>query len=348
MSLFAEERNPLLGTWEGAIGKYKIVVCFQTEYLRVDGNYYYKKYLEPIHLEEISKDKFLEPDSSEWIIESIDDSLVKGRWIDSNKKRTYPIFLKFVNNCGDEEEIKVACGCDEFNNPIEKLPPLIIDTIKISENHFYRTFKREGMGLSYSSFELLWNNEAAKKINKRLKNDYYDVPAMNAKEFNNCNRDHITAYGIIGGEEFYSVEPYLWTDRYLGIVCHNSGFCASAHPFSGSEYEVVDLQNGEIVSFNDYFNDNNIEEEIQKKIFEPIPDSLNEYFGEVLDSTDDCWEILKDNHLYNVRLDSSGFVFYTEFGHCCKACNVDIYFSFQEILPFLTDEGKKFVEQLFK
>jgi hypothetical protein len=48
-----------------------------------------------------------------------------------------------------------------------------------------------------------------------------------------------------------------------------------------------------------------------------------------------------DSDDYSLRLDTAGVIFYTDFGYTGFVCDEELLFTFQELLPFLSEEGKR-------
>ncbi len=342
----AQNKTPLFGTWKGTIGKYKIIACFQGrdgEYY-TSGSYYYLKYRQPIPLEVIGGGKWSEPDSCDWVIETVTKSSATGKWFNRKKNVSLPITLRFMGSCGSNEEyLGSPCGCDLYNDPIEKLPPISIDTLRDLKGRYYRWLRMEDGGISMKWFELAGGGEPEQKINQMLNADYPGGKGR-AKDFYSCRRGTLSSLGSGECEENRTSEPHLWTDRILVTVESNNGFCGGAHPFTGVSYRVFDLSSGEEVNIGDwedwidtkYLSERGVGEEVNKLILSK---------SEILD---ECSSIVYDNRSYSIRPDSTGLVFYTTFGHCCKACEDEYPVTVEELMPFLSQKGKKYVDLLFE
>jgi hypothetical protein len=325
---FAEDnKNSLTGTWTGTIGKAKINVCFQGD----DASYYYLKYLQPIRLEKVDSKRWKENDSCELVIETITNTSAKGKWVNQKKNASLPINLSLLESYTEgEENSESPCGCDQFNNPMEKLPPLTIDTVKEANHLTYKTYSLESGSLSMSWFELLGGNAAVKQINQVIGKGY----PPDAKEFYSCRRGTLTSFGSADAEYSSTIVPYLWTSCFLVVSISESGFCGGAHPFSGVAYKTFDLTSGKEVSVSSWVQNIEDNEEFRSLILSQNP----------RDTTDpdnkECNDMILENTSFSIRLDTTGLVFYTEFAHCCQACDEEFLVPFQELTPFLTEEGK--------
>jgi hypothetical protein len=327
ISLADENKTPPVGTWTGTIGKAKINACFQGD----DGSYYYLKYLLPIGLKNANGNVWKESDTYEWVIETVTDTSITGKWVDLKKNSSQPIKLSLLGSCSDDEDnSESACGCNLFNNPIEKLPPVKIDTAKNSTQLPYRTFSLQSGNIDMVWFELMGGSSTIKKINQVICKGY----PPNANEFFSCRRGTLAAFGSVDAEYGSTIKPYLITSRLLVVSKSENGFCGGAHPFSGVTYSTFDLVTGDEVSVSSWVQSIEDNEKFRSLILSQNP----------IDTTDpdnkECNDMLLENSSFSVRLDTEGLVFYTEFGHCCQACDEEFLVSFQELAPFLTEEGK--------
>jgi hypothetical protein len=171
-SLMAENKTPLYGIWSGTIGKAKINACFQAANRKyyTNGSYYYLKYRQPIKLTALSDTLWAEPDSScKWVIETNTDTRVLGKWVNQSKNISLPIELSYLGTCKDDDQwTDNPCCCDLFNSPIEKMPPITVDTVKGPGYKYYRKLKAESGNITMEWFELCGGGEVRKKINQFL------------------------------------------------------------------------------------------------------------------------------------------------------------------------------------
>jgi hypothetical protein len=340
-----ENNTPLFGTWTGTIGKAKISACFQAEKGKyyTNGSYYYLKYRQPIRLNEISDNLWAEPDSCEWVIKTTTDSIVSGKWVNRNKTVSLPIKLSFMGTCKDgEESSEQPCGCDLFNSHIEKMPPITVDTVKDSGYRYFRELKVASDNITMEWFELCGGGETRKKINQVLRKGFPENNS-DAKCFYSCRRGTLAAFG--SGECDFSqiTKSYLWTAQYLEVSESNAGFCGGAHDFSGISYRTFDLSTGEEINLWSWIKRlPEYNEELNTLILSKSKRDKND--------PDDtaCVSMLNENKIYSIKLDTVGLVFYTEFGHCCRNCDEEFVVPFQEMMPFLTSEGKSKVKLIFQ
>jgi hypothetical protein len=326
----ATDTDSMFGVWTGTVGKATINACFQKY---GTGSYYYLKYRQPIQLRH-SDDSgaWFEPDSCKWIIEKVAAGSATGTWSKPGKNVTHPIKLRLMG--GDDE----PCGCDLYNNPIEKMPKIKVDTVQEKGERCYRTLSVEEDEISMSWIELCGNNDAVVKLNQEFRKGF-PADVNDAKTFYNCRRGTLSSFGSAACEDSRSISPYLWFGNYLEVVEFGGGFCGGAHPSYGSSYRIFDLTTGEEASLHSWIEQN---DDLNRLI-------LQKYDPDEADTDDNqCIEIIKDNDFYALRLDSTGIVFYTQFGHCCVACDKEFLLSFEELKPFLTEEGIKNVKFMLK
>jgi len=203
----------------------------------------------------------------------------------------------------------------------------------------YRTLNVEEGDNGMGCFELCGNSDAVVKLNVELRKNF-PIGTDAAKIFYECRRGTLSSFGSTEYEFGRSVAPYLWFGNYLEVVEHNGGFCGGAHPSSGSTYRIFDLTTGEEVFLTDWIDEN---DDLHQLI---IGGYARENEGN--DDENGCVDLVKSNTSYSLRLDSTGIVFYTQFGHCCVACDQEFTVSFEKLKPFITEEGEKKFKLLTK
>lgn len=325
VSATADNKDALVGVWTGTIGKAKINVCF-LEY--GNGSYYYLKYRQPIRLEYADDASvWFEPDSCKWIIDKVSADNATGTWSKPGKNVSLPIKLVYLGGGrGADEE---PCGCDLYNNPIEKMPPIKVDSSHAKGERCYRTLSVEEGDISMSWIELCGKSDAVVKLNQEFRKGFPE-DAEDAKTFYQCRRGTLGSFGSTACQDNNSLTPYLWFGNYLEVMENGGGFCGGAHPSYGTSYRIFNLATAEEGDLHSWIEEN---DDLHKLILEDyIPDEADS-------GGNNCATIVRENDSYALRLDSTGIVFYTQFGHCCVACNQEFPLSFEELKPFLTEEG---------
>jgi len=325
----ADITDSLKGVWSGTVGKAKVNVCFQQYGY---ANYYYLKYRQPIRLQHgDDSNDWYEPDSCQWTIEKVNPGSASGTWRNPKTGVTLPVTLRLTGAEDDDN----SCGCDLYNAPIEKLPPITVDTVR-AMGLCYSTFSLEEGDNGMGWFQLCGNSDAVQMINKELSNGF-PADSSDGARFYDCRRSTLSAFGSDEYELNRSVFPYLRAGRFLEVQKTESGFCGGPHPYSGVEYTMYDLSTGETVDLHSWVREG---ENLRKLILQQyVPDG---------DGEDQCADMVRENDIYSLRLDSTGIVFYTEFGHCCVSCDQEFLLTFDALKPFLTEEGRESVKLMLK
>lgn len=334
--------TPLVGTWTGTVGKEKVNVCFQSfpDGGYVNGSYYYFRHREPIRLENLGDKIWLEPDSNRMVFGTITDSVATGRWIGFKSGKELPMRLRFLGVCPEDEgNTSSPCACDLFNKPIETMPAAKIDTLGKGTRQCRRNVRLESGSIAMEWFELCGTNDAARKINERLRSSFSD-PKTGTAAFFECRRNTLGAFGSASGELHRTAAPHFWNKRLLVASEAETGFCGGAHDFSGVQYPVFDLETGETVDPESWFEPDSCDK-LNALLLERILADTEEVADQ------QCKSMIEENRNYSRRIDSTGISFYTEFAYCCRACDVERFLSFQELSPFLSEEGKAALELYF-
>ena len=331
--------TPLVGTWTGMVGKAKVNVCFQSfsDGGYRNGSYYYLRHRVPIQLDNLDDKIWLEPDSNRMVFETITESVATGRWIGFKSGKELPVRLRFLGICPEDEgNTSTPCACDLFNKPIETMPVPKIETLGKGTRQCRRTIRLESGSIGMEWFELCGTDEAARKISERLRSSFPD-PKTGAAAFFECRRNTMGAFGSASCELNRTTAPHFWNNRLLVVSEAEGGFCGGAHDFGGVRYPAFDLETGETVDPASWL-DPDSQDTLNALLLERIlADSEN--------VSEECKGVVQQDLNYSLRIDSTGIAFYTEFGHCCRACDVEQRLSFQELSPFLSQEGKAALER---
>lgn len=354
----ASPKIKMYGTWSGKVGKYPITACFQGTY-SPEGNYYYNKYADPIHLDCISKKDTLFPqiwtgeDSSQWIIEKLSDDRASGKWVNLTSSDTLPLSLTLVETEG--------CAQSSFLTTVyESLPPgkYSYDTIISPTNVKYRVISYEESepmnGISGSWFEILDTSETYQNINRALNgfspyDDSSFIDSIVSEAFSSdCPERMMESFGRFGGEEYSSVEPTFWSKHLLGVESIQSWFCGEAHDNSNSTFILYDLITGKVVDFDIY---TVLSQSSLKRMGEGM--TLGPELKELIlsmnrpDPDDPCKEYYEEyEEWYSLELDTAGIIFEMEFPHAIRACDTGYLIPFEVIYPYLSEVGKKIVDAI--
>lgn len=215
-----------------------------------------------------------------------------------------------------------------------------IDTIKINDLYYYRTFEIGEVNITVKWFELLGEREADKKINIAL-NGQYPSDQINDNYFNQFDNDV---------EEDHMVQiPERWLGQFLVVrEAHSWFYKGLNHNQYDSHFRTFDLSTGEKIDMkswqswidNKYLSEWGVGKKLGKLIFSKrSKDDYNSNYN-------NCIDLYNENTQLKVRLDTVGIIFFTEFptGNCDQEFNI----SFKELWPFLSKKGKEMMNLFLK
>ena len=347
----AEKRN-LAGIWEGTVGSKPIRACFNEQDWGTFGGYYYLSHLNAIPLQQPrgAPQTFVEGyDESDakaprWTIENVADGKLAANWRRGSKRLSIHMTRMPAVKLGAYE---TPCGSMSFHRArLQGLrmvrQPEAKDGVRYTRlvldhrGHF-------GGDLTVETFELEGNSPAVRRINRRV------TPSQVTDEdgWLPC----ITGWNSgPHGEWSETVEPRMFTRRWLTVAYELGYYCGGAHPDSSAYSLTFDRQTGREVDLYQWLNQLAIERVINKSqtvnATKLRPSFRELILRERIISDPGCSDVLRRSDYWGVELTRTGFVFTPALAHAEGGCSDAYPMSFKALAPYLSAEGKKNVAAL--
>lgn len=364
----SDKASPENGIWTGTIGNSKVVACF----MRGNGpasailsEYFYLRYSKMIPLIPApdSNALWLEGDgknpSGIWKI-NVQHDRITGNWSNLEKTKSLPILLDRFKSISSDHSSDCNPEYSVFN------PIVFSEKITLGEekNLNGRRFRVLTSNTTVSSVELIGKGEAINVLNTLLANEfrvglsgYYSCPTSGERLSGKRGKEETPDYD-------FSIEPVFWNDQWISFVSNTSGDCGGAYPFYSYSYSTWDLRTGTAVNlwtwiknskdtdtepeYDNYYFYNSAPEELNKIITQKAIKQRLAFNPEEASEENNCLDVIQLNSGYQIRLGKSGFIFTQNFPHLAQACTDNIEITYNELMPFLTKDGKKAVMAIQK
>lgn len=124
----------------------------------------------------------------------------------------------------------------------------------------------------------------------------------------------------------------------------------AAHPSAGSSHETWNLESGKRVEPWTWIRGSTSRCKDVDCGYSAPPELNTLILAKTSRSgdVDECADAVENNSSYGLRPSATGLIFDTAFAHVIQACDEDIEVSYDELQPFLTDEGKTALKELIK
>ena len=337
----------ITGVWEGTVGTAPVVACFQEgEQFGGRGSYYYRKYLTPIGLWQSENGSADWEENGEvegvvWTIISLDGDTLTARWSDG--KKSVPIRLKRRVWTEGGEGFSGPCASAEFNAPRGFTPVITSE-------------KAEKAGFSYRI--LTWQPPAHFADNQIVTFEF-DVAEPGDVAINQELRSHLPngsvndgfmecmvgSLGHLGsdGNTFETYLPAFANRRFLSVDASGSSYCGEAHPAHWAMLQVFDRQTGqEIDPSQHWFVETGFAESEYGDIWLMQP-ALREIVMKhySADQEQECREAVGAEEYWGVGLVEGGLGFIPSVAHAMTPCQETVVVGWDEVEPFLSDEGRE-------
>ena len=332
----------LEGLWQGNIGTLPVRACFTHRDWGWFGAYYYLSRLQLIPLEADAQagNIFREGGGSgdsrpAWTIERADAGQVTARWTGGG--RTLPVRLNRVAGGPGEEG---PCASAAFHQP--RLAG--IGTVRTRATVDGVTFTRISLDTrgrfeaGFTTFALDGTSEGVRRINAAAARGLGGDPPL----WFDCVRGGLEQNSTEGSVD-ESLEPVLFSRRWLGVAHHWEGYCGGAHPDSSSSYQLFELATGREIDLHDWLNARAVHRERPDGSSEEIKTLLPELRAVILAGWHadpaDCDEAVRGAEFWTIGLNRDGLVFSPDLPHVVAACGDEFTVPLARLRPFLTDEG---------
>ncbi|WP_369991949.1 hypothetical protein [Pseudomonas xanthosomatis] len=311
------------GVWKGTLGKSAITVCFNKE-PDYYASYYYQRYRTPIRLtKQTTTQTWVENGNTGfWNLDEAHTDTLTGTWRKASGARPLPVVLTRSSLEG--------CDGDDYNLPVEAaLPPAKVERVTI-DGHGYRVKTQATQVLA---LELEGNGAAIARINRELARLAAGDP--NTETINQERRRFMLQYGQAETSEVI-IEPVYRSSRWLTVRFYRwpAGYGANSISWG---FHSWDLQTGESVdpwawlgthfSWYDSFTGG-------AKLPKPFADWLRTQ----VPADGDCPDVA-GYETYDLTFDTQGMRLANQARG--DGCEVDAAFSWQQLEPFLSAQGRQ-------
>lgn len=347
----AQEEEPKpdwVGVWEGTIGTYPVMACFDTRYDDGGrGSYYYMKHLVPIDLDseappaEWGEGGYHRVGARDpqpvWRLDAIDGDAIKGTWTGSGK--SLPIALTRVPEGG--EDAWSPCASANFLQPRVVKPEFVrtakaIDGLSYTELQYKAPKHFAEVSIGGFTFEptepgdeaiLAWVME---KLPKGTPED----------EYIQCMAGVLSFFGV-DGDYGMSIAPEFANAELLSVTRSQGDYCGGAHPNFWQEYITFDRQTGSKLDPSDWFNQRGMAvDEYQLKVMQqPLRDLIVARWPVYEGEPDECSGYALDQQWWNYQVQREGILFQPDFPHVITACEAEILVEWDDLEPFLSEAG---------
>lgn len=340
------------GVFEGTIGRYPVIACFDARYDDDGfGSYYYLSQLKPIPLAaNDAKDRWSEGSvyndnlaegAPVWTIRTGKTGNVTGTW--RGGKRSYPI--KLTRIAQGAEEYEAACGKDSFLGPRIGTPEFIRTPASLGGFDYtvlnYKTPPHFSL-LSISGFTFAASQPGDGPIIAKLG---AMLPTGSTQdEYAQCMAGNLLWRGEDGDFEM-AASPRFANSQLLSVETTNSVYCGGAHPNFWQDYFLYDRQSGEAIDPAGLFNDSGLKlSEYGSKLMQaPLRDVIVAQWPD--DTDPECKDAVQDQEYWSIQVLEGGISFQPDFPHVLTACEEQLFLTWDQTSPFLSDEGRKIRER---
>lgn len=340
------------GVFEGTIGRYPVIACFDARYDDDGfGSYYYLSQLKPIPLAaNDAKDRWSEGSvyndnlaegAPVWTIRTGKTGDVTGKW--RGGKRSYPV--KLTRIAQGAEEYEGACGKDSFLGP-RLAPPQFTRTAANLEGFAYAILDfinpAHFSEVSISSFTFAPSQPGDAAINEKLAAMLPSGSPMD--DYVQCMAGNLIWRGEDGDYEM-AASPRFANNQLLSVETRNGSYCGGAHPNFWQDYFLYDRQSGEAIDPAGLFNDTGLKlSEYGSKLMQaPLRDVIVAQWPD--DADPECKNAAEDQEYWNIQVLEGGISFQPDFPHVLTACEEQLFLTWDQTSPFLSDEGRKIRER---
>lgn len=342
LSSLANSGATIVGVWQGDISGHSIIACFSAlagEENASFGAYYYTRYKNFLPLkkddiegewhEQITKNgKVIE--TGRWVLNNRKSDEIHGHWTAGSGK-----LLRISLNRIATKEGEAACTSHAFLNPIQTSL-----TLKDKKANFqgkaYQilNLSPEIKNLAISTIALPGETVGAQTVNHLLREKIiYD---RLSDDFS-CMLHSLPQYNEVRTIS-RAVQPTLWTQSWLSVRVSEDNDCGGFSSSINEQVIVFNLKTGQIFDINSWL-------KIKEKS-RSLPIELQNIFKIKYGQNAKCETALTRDNIYAVGLRKDGLIFIPDYGVASEydgSCINEFLINWQEIIPHLNEEGKRYV-----
>jgi hypothetical protein len=351
----AAPTDALAGIWEGNVGTLPVRACFTRGERRTFGAYYYQSRMRLIALEnrESPEDMFEEgggggagpgANAARWRIERAGATQLTASWTQGN--RTLPVRLRRIARQTGEAN---PCTSIVFHRP--RLAGVrAVRSRARADGVAYTRFRLDNRGrfaVNVDTFALDGNGAAVRRINTALGQGL----AGNPPGWFDCISNSLEMMPY-EGESNESLEPVMFSRRWLSVAAHGDWSCGGAHPDADNSYLTYDLTTGAEVRLLGWFSTRAVKRERVRgapEIYLTLEPAFRTFIlsgRRATPDTAECDEVIQREEYWNAGLTRDGFVFTPQLPHVVQACEEAFTIRFDRLAPWLTPQGAAHVRAL--
>lgn len=237
-------------------------------------------------------------------------------------------------NCGSQ-----AFSADRLSaqDVVQKIPATWRDV-----SYTKLVFEMKKSDLRLESFQIHGTSNSVQKINTELALGF---PILDRdSDILSCARSNLSWSGR-DGLFIQRRWPEFLTSGLLVIATENNIYCGGAYPETSTEWQVMDLETGEQIDTEIWFDDEVFSQfsvAAADGRFEADQAFAKEFmkFYEMSGVDPVCIETLELGSDWVIRPSDQGMIFLQNLPHALQACAVDILMPYEDVWPFLSGRGK--------
>jgi hypothetical protein len=256
------------------------------------------------------------------------------------------IFLTRVSVLPAEQRVPGFTNCGSHAFSADRLSAEdIVQTIPATWHDVSYTkllFEMKKSELRLESFQIHGTSTSVQQINTELALGF---PTLDPDaDVLGCARSNLSWSGR-DGLFIQRRWPAFLTGSLLVIATENNIYCGGAYPETSTEWQVMDLEAGEQIDTETWFDDEVFSQfsvAAADDRFEADQAFVKEFmkFYEMSGVDPVCIETLELGSDWVIRPSDQGMIFMQNLPHALQACAVDILMPYQDVWPFLSERGK--------
>jgi hypothetical protein len=193
----------LAGVWKGTLGQSSITACFNGAH-GANGSYYYQRILTPIQLTQANASEpwAEEGNTGFWQLDEPQGDTLTGTWSKTLGGKSLALALKRADSD--------SCASDTYNNPLEAVPPAVTVEKKTFGEHAYQVKTQGGQ----VTLKLEGDGPAIEKINRDLAR--LAISPEGQADFYRERRNALDQSGSTSTSEI-TVEPFHWSSQWITV-----------------------------------------------------------------------------------------------------------------------------------
>lgn len=317
----------LAGVWKGTLGKSSITACFNGAH-GANGSYYYQRILTPIQLTQANASEpwAEEGNTGFWQLDEPQGDTLTGTWSKTLGGKSLALALKRADSD--------SCASDTYNNPLEAVLPAVTVEKKTFGEHAYHVKTQGGQ----VTLKLEGDGPAIEKINRDLARlatspegqaDFYRERRNALDQSGSTSTSEITVEPVYWSSQWITVRFYRWTAGYgrggisWGLHSWNLQTGDSVDPWTwlGGREEWDSPYSGQI----------------------KLPSAFSRWLAKQTTTDEGCPAINRYSS-FDLSFNTQGLQLSTP--ATGDGCDNDLSFTWEQLEPVLTAQGKAAVPSL--